>query len=91
MEISSCEAARIRDSFGKITAIRKFACTLVDVVIRASTDELLAAHCRRFDLSNVLDGQPLQFMMRERGHRDRPLFAFEVWHEKLLQAALQAA
>ncbi len=45
----------------------------------------------RFDLSNVLDGQPLQFMMRERGHRDRPLFAFEMWHEKLLLAALRAA
>lgn len=41
----------------------------------------------KFDLATYLDGQPLQFMMRERGHTDSPLFSFEMWHEKLLKAA----
>jgi len=43
----------------------------------------------RFDLTNHLDGQPLQFMMKDRS-RDSYLFNFEAWHEKLLPAA-QAA
>ena len=54
-------------------------------------DGIIVVLCRRFDLCSVLDGQPLQHMMRERGRRDRPLFAFEMWHEKLLQGAPQAS
>lgn len=41
----------------------------------------------RFDLAHYLDGQPMQFMMRPRGDKARPYFAFEMWHEKLLAAA----
>ena len=37
----------------------------------------------RFDLTHYLDGQPLQFMMRTRSN-PFPIFAFELWHEKLL-------
>lgn len=40
----------------------------------------------RFDLATHLDGQPLQFMMKDRS-RDSYLFNFEAWHEKLLPAA----
>ena len=43
--------------------------------------------CCRFDLAHYLDGQPMQFMMRPRGDKARPYFAFEMWHEKLLAAA----
>lgn len=45
------------------------------------------AQCCRFDLAHYLDGQPLQFMMRPRGDKQHPHFAFEMWHEKLLPAA----
>jgi hypothetical protein len=41
----------------------------------------------RFDLAHYLDGQPMQFMMRPRGDKARPYFAFEMWHQKLLAAA----
>lgn len=41
----------------------------------------------RFDLAHYLDGQPLQFMMRPRGDKAHPYFAFEMWHRKLLPAA----
>ena len=45
----------------------------------------------RFDLAYYLDGQPMQFMMRPRGQPDRPHFAFEMWHRKLLPAARRSA
>ncbi|KAK9803895.1 hypothetical protein WJX72_002783 [[Myrmecia] bisecta] len=40
----------------------------------------------RFDLSRHLDGQPLQFMAKDKTS-GQYLFNFEAWHEKLLPAA----
>ena len=36
-----------------------------------------------FDLSHNLDGQPLQFMLKDR-HSGQYLFKFTAWHEKLV-------
>ena len=56
------------------------------VCVRATVRMHRAPFCR-FDLAHYLDGQPMQFMMRPRGDKARPYFAFEMWHEKLLAAA----
>ena len=41
---------------------------------------------RRFELASRLDGQPLQFMVKDQA-TEQYLFNFEAWHTSLLPAA----
>ena len=44
-----------------------------------------------YDMTNVLVGQPLQFMAAQGENCDRTLWAFEIWNESLLDAAQEHA